>query len=388
MNNATYLRKYIIFKTDYLNIPGINPRGHGKIEIRGTKGNINVSIENAQIEEDYIISLLRDRDGQLLEYDLGRIITDHRGRGKADFSLNLKDLEFQGFSMEEINAILIRKGNNILLSGYIHKDNEILNKFAKNISPISEEEKTIIEYDTIEEIDTSIIEPDLDPRDLEFFPEEMTQETIEEKAMKVLEGVIEENLEEVLEYPIEEEGLIEVPPEESKETEYIPKGIEIENHGEVEYTRKLEHKNQMISYILSILRFFPQVEPFKLKIQGYSFWQIEDYGIESYQSFLPYFSYLTSADYKYPFLGQTATCINQIKKHGHYLFGLYEENADTKYYIYGVPGEFIITEHPYRGITGFNTWYEAIDSMGYWLLYIDPMTGEIIYPLNPMVPAY
>ncbi len=72
--------------------------------------------------------------------------------------------------MEEINAILIRKGNNILLSGYIHKDNEILNKFAKNISPISEEEKTIIEYDTIEEIDTSIIEPDLDPRDLEFFP--------------------------------------------------------------------------------------------------------------------------------------------------------------------------------------------------------------------------
>ena len=380
MNNATYLRKYIIFKTDYLNILGINPKGHGKIEIRGTKVNINISVDNAQLEESYIVSLLRDRDGQLLEYDLGRIITDYRGRGKANFSLNLKELESQGFSTKDINPILIRKGNNILLGGYIHQDDETLNKFLKNTGFVEKDEKITPEYDTIEEIDGLNMETDLDSRDLNPVSEDMTQET-----MEAPDNREEETLEEILEYPVVEEKPLK---EEIEEMKFIPGEMEIENHGELEYIRKLEHKNQMISYILNILRFFPQVEPFKLKIEGYSFWQIEDYGIESYESFLPYFSYLTSADYKYPFLGDTATCINQIKEHGHYLFGLYEENGDTKYYIYGVPGEFKTREHPYRGITGFNTWYEAIDSMGYWLLYIDAMTGEILYPLNPMVPAY
>ena len=102
---------------------------------------------------------------------------------------------------------------------------------------------------------------------------------------------------------------------------------------------------------------------------------------------LPYFNYLMSADYKYPFLNNSTTCFNQIKKYGHYLFGLYEEDGDTKYYIYGVPGKFTKEEHPFKGITGFNIWFESMDNMGYWLLYINPMTGEIIYPLNPMVPA-
>ena len=49
--------------------------------------------------------------------------------------------------------------------------------------------------------------------------------------------------------------------------------------------------------------------------------------------------------------------------------------------------EFTIEEHPFRGITGFNTWYDSMDGIGYWVLYIDPMTGNIIYPINPMVPS-
>lgn len=95
-----------------------------------------------------------------------------------------------------------------------------------------------------------------------------------------------------------------------------------------------------------------------------------------------------SSDYKYPFLNNSTTCLNLIRKYGHYLFGMYKEGRETKYYIYGVPGKFAIEEHPFKGITGFNTWYESTNGIGYWILYIDPMTGKRIYPLNPMVPAY
>ena len=383
VNNFTYFRKYIIFKSDYLSIPGINPKGHGKIEIKGTKGNISVNIENCEIEKDYTISFLKDSNGQVMEYNLGRIITDDKGRGKVDIPINLKDLESQGFSIEKINAILIRKDNYILLGGYIHKDGETIDRFIKNLNPKEEFEETTIEtveYDTIEEnvIEENVIEEIniIEENIIEEDPQAINNQFIElDTRLEDLDtSIVEPDL-----GPMDlNQGVVYNSYEENS----------IENYEILEYTRRLNHKNQMIGYILNILRFFPQVEPFKLNIQGYSFWQIDDNGVDSYQGFLPYFNYLMSADYKYPFLGNSTTCINQIKEHGHYLFGLYTENEDTKYYIYGVPGKFTIEEHPFRGITGFNTWYEAIDSMGYWLLYIDPMTGEIIHPLNPMVPIY
>ncbi len=54
-----------------------------------------------------------------MEFKLGRIITDHKGRGRANIPINLKDLQSQGFSIEDINAILIRKDFHILLGGAI-----------------------------------------------------------------------------------------------------------------------------------------------------------------------------------------------------------------------------------------------------------------------------
>ena len=404
-NNFTYFRKYIIFKTDYQNISNINPKGHGKIEIKEIRGNIGINIENCEIEKDYIISFLKDSNGQVMEFKLGRIITDHKGRGRANIPINLKDLQSQGFSIEDINAILIRKDFHILLGGYIHEDTGTIEKFVKNLTLEKKSEEIITEYDTmeetIEEIDileeVIVEEPDILEetdtlekmeieetigKEIEKIGEVKEISQVEEKSEDFnnafIETELEGNLEETL---IVEDNL-------SEEIEYTPpEEKEMENYESQEYIRRLNHKNQMISYILNILRFFPYVQPFKINLYGYSWWQIDDDGTDSYQGFLPYFNYLMSADYKYPFLNNSTTCFNQIKKYGHYLFGLYEEDGDTKYYIYGVPGKFTKEEHPFKGITGFNIWFESMDNMGYWLLYINPMTGEIIYPLNPMVPA-
>jgi len=163
---------------------------------------------------------------------------------------------------------------------------------------------------------------------------------------------------------------------------------EAKDYKSLEYIHRLNHKNQMTNYILSILRFFPYVQPLKLNLYGYSWWRIDDDGTNSCKGFLPYFNYLMNTNYKYQFLNNSTTCFNLIRKYGHYLFGMYKEGEEVKYYMYGIPGKFIKEEHPFKGITGFNTWYEATDEIGYWVLYIDPMTGEVIYPLNPMIPAY
>ena len=51
----TYIRKYIILQNNYTNIKNINPKGYGKIEVKGVKGTINLNIENSEEDKDYRI---------------------------------------------------------------------------------------------------------------------------------------------------------------------------------------------------------------------------------------------------------------------------------------------------------------------------------------------
>lgn len=445
--NYTYLRKYIILKNDYTNILGLKPKGHAKIEIRGMRGILNINGENCQENEDYRVYLLKDQQGQIKEHHIGRIITDERGRTRTSIDLNLRDLESKGFSIGQIDAILIRKGIYILLAGYIDRDKGTIDRYIKNLVQEEERGDSNIAQDKDEETESrqrelkmedelveesSTIEGSFE-QTLESEIIDRTDEIIEgtEKIDEVQElqeiqqiheieeidktkeagGVDEEEKEEIEE--IEEEIMEmeeikedfgpyeemtspeEIAYEEEKalplgDNQYEENSIqrERENYRSLEYIRRLNHKNQMTNYILSILRFFPYVQPLKQNLHGYSWWRIDDDGTDSYKGFLPYFNYLMSTNYKYPFLNNATTCFNLIRKYGHYLFGMYKEERETKYYMYGVPGRFVTEEHPFKGITGFSTWYESINGLGYWILYIDPMTGKIIHPLNPMIPAY
>lgn len=413
--NYTYLKKYIILKNKYTNILGLKPKGHAKIEIRGTKGVLNINAENCQEDEEYQVYLVKDDQGEIKEYHLGRLITDERGRTQTSIDLNLIDLESKGFSIEQIDAILIRKGIYVLLGGYIDRDKGTIDRYIKNLFQEGKSTAPNIAQGKDEKTELAERELRLEDEPIEELPtiEGDFSKFQESKNVDITEETIEEieefqEIQEVQEIQDKEEieGDFEEPYEEMINSEKISYGEEknsalyndqhpgdstqneMENYKSLEYMRRLNHKNQMTNYILSILRFFPYVQPFKINLQGYSWWRIDDDGTNSYKGFLPYFNYLMSTNYKYPFLNNSITCFNLIRKYGHYLFGIYKEGRETKYYMYGVPGMFVTEEHPFKGITGFNTWYESANGLGYWILYIDPMTGEIIYPLNPMVPAY
>lgn len=419
----TYFRKYIILKNNYTNIEGIKPKGHGKIEVKGVKGTVNLSVENCEPYGDYRVYFLRDINGQIKEYDLGRIIIDERGRTRTDINFNVRDLDSIGFAMNRINAILIGKDRKILLNGYMDKDDGTVDRFVKQLisekeveqkqdsEPIQEvEEKTedlSIEENPEESVDMDQVEQledDFETKGVEEYAK--IEETVDaEEAVEIEEAIepeeteedmeSEEIVEEVeeLEEAIESEKITEEVVElektqevdEIEEEPIVDKGLDYQS---LEYIRQLNHKNQMTDYILSILRFFPYVDPFKIYLHGYSWWQIEDCNTDLHKGFLPYYNYLMSTDYRHSTINNSITCIDLIRKYGHYIFGMYKEQKEVKYYLYGVPGKFIIEEHPFKGTTGFNTWYESKDGLGYWILYIDPMTGKVIRIINPMIPEY
>src|SRR5699024_5370117 len=149
-----------------------------------------------------------------------------------------------------------------------------------------------------------------------------------------------------------------------------------------------ENKQRMetTDYVLDILSFFPYIEPFRINLQGYNWWKIDITDSENEKGFLPYFSYVVGGNHKYSIIKDSVSSSSLIKKYRHYIFGLYNINNEVKFYVYGVPGRFLKEEHPQRGNTGFNTWFEGREDYGYWLLYIDPIGGRIIHPVNPMIP--
>ncbi|MDR7869660.1 MAG: hypothetical protein RIN55_02285 [Tissierellaceae bacterium] len=438
-SGLSFKRKFFILKREYSNMRNLNQKGHGKLEIRNNRLNLSINIDNVEGNTHYNVILLGDNKS----YELGKIHTDNRHTGKAEFDLNYKDIESIGFHLEKISGILILRDSNVLLGGYLDKDDKSIENYISRLARIDikeqkkeetqnkdeveeivEETETQTHEDIILEEDFSIVDLDVENLDVEeviaddlsleadedSIPDVSTDEIIEEDELVVIEETKE--IEEVEGKFIENDLFI---PLDEPELEMDPSLVDtsnIDRMTEEEYgkvmqemfysteelsqaeseflsvddQRKLNQKNQTTNYVLSILRFFPFIEPFKIDLMGYNWWRIDIDDPREDKGFLPYFSYVAGGNHKYPLVKNAVAATELIRKYGHYLFGLYNNNDEVKFYVYGVPGKFTTEDHPQKGTTGFNTWFESQDNMGYWLLYIDPVAGRIIYPINPMIP--
>lgn len=373
-----YTRKFIIFKNDKSNIPGINPRGHGLLELRENKGNLTVNVERGQVDSHYNVYIIGTVGEEIIETYLGKLITDEWGKGSVEFSFNPRNVEMSNNPITLYTNIVIRAGSWILLVGDIEKGGKGLNKYFSNIQ--SEEYEEMLMEDSVEPMDIF----DLEEQVVDFKEELDQYENIKEDELeteKELEIIEEEVLDEL---PIEnvlEEETVDI------ETMETMEPIETTIDEQTNYNPN-KFNDYMTNYVLSILRFFPYVKPFNVEFQGYEWWRIESDGVSVHRGFLPFYNYLLNMYHAYPHIDGITTCEQLIERYEHYLFGMYKVEGEIKYYVYGVPGSFSIYEHPYRGATGFNTWYPSNDGLGYWLLYINPRTGKVLYPLNPMIPTY
>ncbi len=431
----TYTRKFIILKKEFSSIEG-NIKGHGKLEVRGIRGAVTLNIENGEVESVYKALLLsNDKDNS--SFYLGKIFTDELGKGKGEYNFLQRELENQNFSLGRVSALIVMKEDNVILGGYIDKDDGSIESYVNSLSKYldlspeidgyHEVEEEIIENilgenlpedlgqiaelgeDLHEEIQDQLLEliEEAEVGEFEEFEEveEVEQvhnlaeveevedaEDVEEvhqaqeldemeqiPEIEILEQInTQEEIEEVLEESLYEEELYQEPVKATyKESQ--------EDHIDLDHIKRLDQKNQTTMYILSILRFFPYIDPFKFNLSGFNWWLVELDSENEYKSFLPYFSYIAGGNNKEAYKGGI-NCIELINKYNHYLFGLYNEGVEVKYYVYGIPGSFTKGQHPNNGERGFNTWYEGKDGGGYWILYIDPMTGKPVYPQIAMIP--
>lgn len=82
--------------------------------------------------------------------------------------------------------------------------------------------------------------------------------------------------------------------------------------------------------------------------------------------------YYAEAPYSYPYYSSSYP--------DHYIVGLIKDKDGIKHIIYGVPSMYSIL--PPVSINGFSRWVAIKEGygMGYWLLYIDAISGRIVYP--------
>ncbi|WP_434291535.1 hypothetical protein [Clostridium botulinum] len=73
-----------------------------------------------------------------------------------------------------------------------------------------------------------------------------------------------------------------------------------------------------------------------------------------------------------------------IKKYGHYVLGYKcDISGNMKYLVYGIPGNKIREEQPFKGKSGFVTWIENKENnLGYWLMFYDYKTNNILIPVK------
>jgi len=394
-SSLSYSRRFIILKKEYATVKKGNIKGHCKLERRGPKVFLTVNVENGDIETIYNVALLsNDKHAPII--NLGKLFTDNMGKGKEEYTLTEREL---GGRELKVNGILVMTDKDILLGGYIDKEDGSIERYINSLileaeteeteeTPAYEETHTEEAYvEEVRPVESVISEEEYTPAEEVVFVEE---------PMSAEVGPIEANIP-VEEYsPVEETSFVEREPIEPTQdpspylTETMVNDFDDDymepDYRTLDYIKKLNQKNQTINYVLSILRFFPYAEPFKYNLKGYNWWLVDLDSENEYKAFLPYFAHVVGGNNKEYYDSSITTCTQLMNKYQHYLFGLYNEGEEVKYFLYGIPGTFTLDEHPYRGQNGFNTWYEGQNVPGYWIIYIDPMTGKAVDLPNPMIP--
>lgn len=384
-SSLSYSRKFIILKKELGNIKRGNIKGHCKIERKGPKIILTANVENGDLESIYNLALFTDGETPITV--LGKLFTDEMGKGKGEYVLTERELGGNG---SKLKGILVMLDKDILLAGYIDKEDGSIERYIDSLAletRIEDKEETPLQIEEINVEETVGLEEVKPVEELSHIEE---TNPLDENIAIGVSSSEEINTNELVypeSNPVEEEMFTEEAPSISQHIFYNLDDDSYEpDYKTLEYLKRLNQKNQTVNYVLSILRFFPYAEPFKYNLKGYNWWLVDLDSENEYKAFLPYFAHVVGGNNKEYYDNGITTCNQLMNKYQHYLFGLYNEGEEVKYFLYGIPGTFTIDEHPYRGANGFNTWYEGVNAPGYWIIYIDPMTGKAVNLPNPMIP--
>lgn len=359
-------------------------RGYVRLDMRGIKGNIIVSAENlGDVKSTSEVYLYKDRANKIKLGD----INNKKGMLKKILTFGNNN------AIEDYNVCAVVKNNKIVL-------------YANLFNPTSLEQIKKLEADDSLAKEVANLEPEIAHETTEPAIKEPVKPVIgEEKEVKEVKEEKEEKAEKVEKVErVENEAFAEVSAEEKIETVIendrirktsVSTAVDLNErpeptqHSEPEKQENIKSqgrkfRNKYDESLYNVLKDYKQVEPLSVKIKDFYWWYIpyDESGMRN--GFLPYYSQIVSSYYPYPVSNRVTTCSSLMKKYGHYIFGIYEEQGDIVKFVYGIPGEFTKEEQPYKGITGFKNWSysnkENNDQYGYWLAFVNPKTGETTEP--------
>lgn len=356
-------------------------KGYVRLDIRGIRGTIIVSVENlGDNKSTSEVYLYKDKMNKI---KIGTV-NNRKGMIKKTISIGNNNI-----NLEEFNVCGVVKDNEIVL--YANLFNAInsndIRKLEENIQAESVEEDGLNnELNLPDEVDEA--------EKLEENAKETAKETAKDTETE-MESELEAELEEERELDAEKV-------EKAEEVKEIIKANEIntsQNVDEVETTsqdvkieesdveaasKKNGYKNKFEENLYTVLKEYKKLDPLSVNIKSISWWKIpyDDRGVKN--GFLPYYNQIISSYYPYPMSNRVTTCHGLMRKYGYYIFGIYKENNDIKKFVYGVPGEFKRDEQPYKGVTGFKNWSyknkEINGDYGFWLAFVDSSTGDVTEP--------
>jgi hypothetical protein len=352
-------------------------RGYVRLDIRGIKGNVIVSVENlGDVKTTSEVYLYKDKINKIKLGD----INNKKGMLKKILTFGSNN------AIEDYNTCAIVKNGKIALYSNLFNTTSI--ESIKKLDTEDEEVKIVPVAEKPKEQEKTEVShapvPASASTDVIKQPEKEEPKLSPpvQEAPRRIEKIV--PMEEVQE---EEESIEEMPVSENqeKDDDSAKTSQELSQEDEsIVKSESIRHKNKFNESLYNALKDYKRTEPLSVKIKNFSWWYIpyDEMGIKN--GFLPYYNQIVSSYYPYPMSNRVTTCNGLMKKYGHYIFGIYEENDDIVKFIYGVPGEFTKEEQPYKGVTGFKNWSysnkENNQEHGYWLAFVNPRTGESTEP--------
>lgn len=384
MNNKN--NNYRIMKFLEPTNKGDRSKGYVRLDMRGTKGMIVVSVENlGDSKSTSDVYLYKDKNNKI---KIGTV-NNKKGMIKKYISLGVNN-----GNIEDYNICGVVKEDKIALYSSLFN-----NANAYDVKKLEESDGEV----SLEELEINELNSDESEE-----PEESNLDVNDEDASDTVtvngaESTYDEEITDVSdaadivsdEYGTVEDSFGSEPEEKNYQENYggveeqdesIEEAEKEEGSSEdnVEAAAKKAHRNRFEENLYRFLNNYSKTEPLSVNINNLSWWKIpyDDRGIKN--GTLPYYNQLISSYYPFPMSNRVTTCQNLIKKYGHYIFGIYKENNAIKRFVYGIPGEFKREEQPYKGVTGFKNWSYKNKNMdgnyGYWIAFVDSGTGEITEP--------
>jgi len=351
-------------------------RGYVRLDIRGIKGNILVSVENlGDVKSTSEVYLYKDRTNKI---KLGEI-NNKKGMLKKLLTFGNNN------AIEDYNVCAVVRDKKIVLYSSLFNtlNPDQIRKLEVEADELAEEIRMVedglaeeirmaeeVEYEEAEEIE-EVYEEAENSEEIEGSEEIASVE--EDDELKQADAEIEESDSGIKKTSVDSAVNIN---EVRSET---PSDDNSENKAQ---SRRFRSKFDESLY--RMLKEYKELEPLSVKIQDLNWWYIpyDETGVRN--GFLPYYNQIISSYYPYPMSNRVTTCSFLMKKYGHYIFGIYKEKGEIVRFVYGVPGEFKKEEQPYKGVTGFKNWSysnkESDERHGYWLVFVNPRTGEATEP--------